>query len=73
MILWTIQPIEVYELIQKTGIYRCTIEKSIFNDCKEQYDWLVQEVNLPMTQVTGLCLPCGQTASYDAFRIRLLA
>ena len=44
MILWTIQPIEVYELIQKTGIYRCTIEKSIFNDCKEQYDWLVQEM-----------------------------
>ena len=44
MILWTIQPIEVYELIQKTGIYRCTIEKSIFNDCKEQYDWLVREM-----------------------------
>ena len=44
MILWTIQPIEVYELIQKTGIYHCTIEKSIFNDCKEQYDWLVQEM-----------------------------
>lgn len=32
-----------------------------------------QEVNLHMTQVTGLCLPCGQTASYDAFRIRLFA
>ena len=44
MILWTIQPIEVYELIQKTDIYHCTIEKSIFNDCKEQYDWLVQEM-----------------------------
>ena len=30
-------------------------------------------VNLPMTKVTGLCLPCGQTASCDAFRIRLFA
>ena len=28
---------------------------------------------LLMTKVTSLCLPCGQTASYDAFRIRLFA
>ena len=30
-------------------------------------------VNLPMTKVKGLCLPCGQAASCDAFRIRLFA
>lgn len=44
MVLWTIQPEEVYELIQRTGLYHCALEKSIFNDCKEQYDWLVQEM-----------------------------
>ena len=41
-----------------------------------QLSWvnlLYEVVNLPMTQVTGLCLPCGQTTSYDAFRIRLFA
>ena len=27
----------------------------------------------PMTKVTGLCLPCGQPASFDAFRIELSA
>jgi hypothetical protein len=37
------------------------------------YRTFVAFVNLPMTKVTGLCLPCGQTASCDAFRIRLFA
>lgn len=28
MILWTIQPEEVYELIQRTGVYHCDYGKS---------------------------------------------
>lgn len=44
MILWTIQPIKIYDLIQKTGVYRCDLEKSEFSDCKEQYGWLVREM-----------------------------
>ena len=28
---------------------------------------------LPTTKVAGLCLPCGQAASDDAFRIGLFA
>ena len=44
MILWTIQPIKIYDLIQKTGVYRCDLEKSEFSDCKEQYDWLACEM-----------------------------
>ena len=44
MILWTIQPEEVYKLIQKTGVYHCDFTKSIFSHCQEQYDWLVAEM-----------------------------
>ena len=32
MILWTIQPIEVYKLIQEKGVYRCDFEKSDFDE-----------------------------------------
>ena len=44
MTLWTIQPDEVYQQIQKTDIYRCDFEKSQMTDLREQYDWLVQEM-----------------------------
>lgn len=44
MILWTIQPIEVYDLIQETGVYHCDFTKSMLSDCRDQYDWLVQEM-----------------------------
>ena len=44
MILWTIQPIEVYELIQRIGVYHCDYEKSDMNYLQEQYDWLVREM-----------------------------
>lgn len=44
MTLWTIQPEEVYQQIQKTGIYRCDFKKSQMTDLREQYDWLVQEM-----------------------------
>ena len=41
MILWTIQPLEVYELIQHTGVYHCDFSRSVLSDFGEQYDWLV--------------------------------
>lgn len=42
MILWTIQPLEVYELIQQTGVYHCDFSRSMLFDCREQYDWFDQ-------------------------------
>lgn len=33
----------------------------------------VEHVNLPMTKVTSLCLPCGRTTLFGASRIRLFA
>ena len=45
MILWTIQPIMVYEQMKKTGVYRCRAEESYFYTImKEQYDWLVAQM-----------------------------
>ena len=44
MILWTIQPVDVYELIQDTGVYRCDFSKSGMSDWREKYDWLVREM-----------------------------
>lgn len=44
MILWTIQPEEVYDGIMNTGVYHCDFDKSMLNSCREQYDWLVREM-----------------------------
>ena len=48
MILWTIQPIEVYNLIQEKGYYICDPSKS---ECLEMmcfekaYDWLIEKMD----------------------------
>ena len=45
MILWTIQPDKVYELIQREGVYRCDITKSGMEDFLDpQYNWLVEQM-----------------------------
>ncbi len=44
MILWTIQPEEVYKNIIETGIYRCDFARSGMKDWKLQYDWLVNQM-----------------------------
>ena len=42
MILWTMQPIEIYNLIQETGVYRCDPElcSILLPYFKKSYDWL---------------------------------
>ncbi len=45
MVLWTIQPEEVYEELLKTGVYHCCPEKTgIYEDFKEEYDWLAGQI-----------------------------
>ncbi|MBR1628687.1 MAG: DUF3841 domain-containing protein [Lachnospiraceae bacterium] len=45
MILWTIQPVEIWNIIQKTGVYRCNPAKSSMADLSaEAYDWLVRNM-----------------------------
>lgn len=43
MRLWTIQPVDVYDEILRTGVYRCDISKSSFKNDKpfiKAYDWM---------------------------------
>jgi len=44
MVLWSIQPEELYYEILNTGVYRCDISKSFMNDDLEAYDWLRTEM-----------------------------
>lgn len=45
MILWTIQPEAVFNLIQQKGVYRCDLTKSGMEDYAEpQYNWLVAQM-----------------------------
>ena len=45
MILWTIQPERVYELVQREGVYRCDLRKSGMEDYADpQYNWLVEQM-----------------------------
>jgi hypothetical protein len=46
LVLWTIQPIAVYEQIQESGIYRCDFEKSIWTDFRDDYAWLVRKMKI---------------------------
>lgn len=46
MILWTIHPLKVYELIQRTGVYRCDpAQCDMLDFSKEQYDWLACQMS----------------------------
>jgi hypothetical protein len=47
MKIWTIQPIEVMNIINETGAFVCDIGKSHVCDCKQifkAYDWLVEQM-----------------------------
>ena len=58
MILWTIQPIEVWNIIQDTGVYHCDPVKSTMLKLElvEEYEWLIRQmkkrIGLPPTGVT---------------------
>lgn len=46
MILWTIQPIEIWKMIQDTGVYRCDPKLSSMPEPEfvEKYDWLIRQM-----------------------------
>lgn len=58
MILWTMQPVEIWNMIQETGSYRCDPEKNIMIKMgfALQYKWLVRQmkarIGLPPEGVT---------------------
>ena len=46
MILWTMQPIEVWNIIQDTGVYHCDPVKSTMLKLElvEEYEWLIRQM-----------------------------
>lgn len=46
MILWTIQPIEIWNLIQDTGTYQCDPAKCSMPEFVEAYQWLIRQMEL---------------------------
>ena len=48
MLLWTIQPLEVYELLVEQDVFRCDRSRVWGvkdGQLKEAYDWLVDQMN----------------------------
>ena len=44
MILWTIQPLDIYNLIIEIGVYRCNSELIQMEEFTEYYDWRVNQM-----------------------------
>ena len=46
MTLWTMQPIDIWHMLQKTGAYRCDPKKTSMQEFEftSKYDWLVRQM-----------------------------
>ena len=44
MILWTMQPLEVWKEIQETGVYRCDPARSSMPEFTDMYQWLIRQM-----------------------------
>ena len=44
MILWTFQPIEIWNLIRETGTYRCDPAKCSMPEFADAYQWLIRQM-----------------------------
>jgi len=46
MILWTIQPVEVVEILERDGHFSCKTELSEnYEDFRDAYDWIINEMD----------------------------
>lgn len=50
MILWTIQPIEIWKMIRETGVHRCDPRQSSMPkpEFVEKYEWLIRQMKKPI-------------------------
>ena len=44
MILWTMQPVEVWQEIQETGVYLCDPARSSMPEFTDMYEWLIRQM-----------------------------
>ena len=71
MILWTIQPEIIYEMILEQGVYRCDYSKSYMKEWKIQYDWLVnQMINRIGERPSGVSYPVWAWYKWEGIRNR---
>ena len=58
MKIWTIQPLEIWQMIQNTGVYICDPELSSMPDFAFAYDWMAEQMtNLIGEPPTGIVYP----------------
>ena len=69
MILWTIQPEMIYEMILEQGVYRCDYNKSSMKEWKMQYDWLVKQmINRIGERPSGVSYPVWAWYKWEGIR-----
>ena len=70
MVLWAIQPREVYTCIQGTGRYRCSPEKSPnLPDFRDAYGWLMGKMQARIGALPdGISYPVWAWHTYDGKR-----
>lgn len=44
MRLWTLQPLEIWKILQQSGSFYCNPEKCSMPEFQEQYGWLVEQM-----------------------------
>lgn len=44
MQLWTLQPLEIWKILQQSGSFHCNPEKCSMPEFREQYGWLVEKM-----------------------------
>ena len=70
MRLWTIQPISVIDILEKTGEYTCEKSLSInYEDFRDAYEWLVKQMDKKnIVHPDGLELPLWAWHTYDGIQ-----
>lgn len=58
MRLWTMQPVEILDIIEKEGVFRCNPELSEYGtDFSDAYSWLIQKMDEKIPRPEGCVLP----------------
>lgn len=66
MKLWTMQPIKVWEKIEKDGVFHCDEKLSENNeDFKESYAWMVEQMDKRMKHPNKCVLPVWAWHTYN--------
>lgn len=58
MRLWTLQPLEIWKILQKYGTFHCSVERCSMPEFQKQYSWLVEQMRRKIgAEPQGIELP----------------